>query len=88
MSKRNDALFVSRDKYHHHLGMNTWESLNAGKRTKNTYGLRSFEIIYHDQALYTEIITSLKDNGYPLIYSNDSVVTEDPWGNVIIIKQK
>jgi catechol 2,3-dioxygenase len=37
MSARPDALFISRDTYHHHLGINTWESLGAGKRTKNTY---------------------------------------------------
>ncbi len=29
MNNTNTALFVSRDGYHHNLGMNTWESLGA-----------------------------------------------------------
>jgi catechol 2,3-dioxygenase len=49
MNNMGNALFVSRDGYHHHLGMNTWESVGAGKRIKKTYGLRSFEIIYHEK---------------------------------------
>jgi catechol 2,3-dioxygenase len=37
MNDMGTALFVSRDGYHHHLGMNTWESLGAGKRSSKTY---------------------------------------------------
>jgi catechol 2,3-dioxygenase len=86
MNNRGDALFVSRDKYHHHLGMNTWLSLGAGKRTKNTYGLKSFEIRYHEAPLYETIRHNLGRDGYPIEFSPpSSIKVEDPWGNTIII---
>lgn len=85
----NDAtLFVSRDGYHHHLGMNTWESLGATKRTPKTYGLRSFELIYHDLTLYSQIRENLEKNNFPILQKNNSIQTEDPWGNIILISQK
>ncbi len=86
MNNRGDALFVSRDKYHHHLGMNTWLSLGAGKRTKNTYGLKSFEIQYHDMYLYEQVRNNLRRDGYPWEFSPpSSIKIEDPWGNTIVI---
>jgi catechol 2,3-dioxygenase len=42
------ALFLSRDGYHHHLGMNSWESSGAKKRTEPS-GLKSFEMRVHSQ---------------------------------------
>ena len=85
MNNMGNALFVSRDGYHHHLGMNTWESAGAGKRIKNTYGLRSFEIIYHEKELYEKVQENLKKAGYPIFQGNNSIKIEDPWGNAIQI---
>jgi catechol 2,3-dioxygenase len=87
MNNRDDALFISRDRYHHHLGMNTWESAGAGKRIENTYGLRSFEIIYQDQYLYEQVRNNLRKNGSPIeIIPPSSIKTLDPWGNQIILR--
>jgi catechol 2,3-dioxygenase len=36
------ALFFAAGGYHHHVGANTWHSLNAPKREKNITGLNSF----------------------------------------------
>lgn len=86
MNNRGDALFVSRDKYHHHLGMNTWLSLGALKRTKNTYGLKSFEIQYHDMYLYEQVRNNLRRDGFPIEFAPpSSIQTSDPWGNDVII---
>lgn len=87
MKNTGNALFISRDNYHHHLGINTWESLESKKRTKNTYGLRSFELIYHPDVFET-IRENLKNTGKTLIEKDSTLITEDPWGNVIIIKKK
>lgn len=59
MNDMGTALFISRDGYHHHLGMNTWESLGATKRREKTYGLRSYELIY-SQEIYRKIVENLK----------------------------
>lgn len=44
VAKLPSALFVSAGGYHHHIGLNTWESLGAGTR-KPSLGLASFTII-------------------------------------------
>lgn len=41
------ALFVSVDGYHHHIGLNTWESAGAKKR-RPALGLAQFEIVIPD----------------------------------------
>jgi catechol 2,3-dioxygenase len=87
MKNAGNALFVSRDGYHHHLGINTWESLGAKKRTKNTYGLRSFELIYQWE-LYEKIRNNLRQSGNVFEERDSIIMTEDPWGNVIYIQKK
>ncbi|MBX9808897.1 VOC family protein, partial [Candidatus Gracilibacteria bacterium] len=88
MSTTDTALFVSRDGYNHNLGMNTWESLGATKKAPKTYGLRSFELIYHDINLYSQIRENLEKNSFPILQKNNGIQTEDPWGNIIIISKK
>ncbi len=82
------ALFVSRDGYHHHLGMNTWESLWAKKRTPNTYGLRSFEIVYHDENLYNQILENIRNNNIQTRTKDTQIIIDDPWWNTIVIRKK
>ncbi|WP_412519082.1 VOC family protein [Staphylococcus simulans] len=39
------ALFLSDQKYHHHLAINTWQSNQPLKDAENTYGLTAFNIV-------------------------------------------
>jgi catechol 2,3-dioxygenase len=39
------ALFVAAGGYHHHIGLNTWESAGASPPPPGSTGLRSFELI-------------------------------------------
>lgn len=83
----DDSLFISRDGYHHHIGMNTWQSLGAGMRRENVYGLYSFELKV-DSEYFKEIKNSLKNNSLVIPEdSQESFETKDPWGNVIKIKK-
>lgn len=79
------ALFVSVAGYHHHLGMNTWESLGAGKRFPSL-GLNSFELILNSK----KDISALKErlNGAKLSYNEKegTLFVNDPWNNRIIVK--
>lgn len=63
--------------------MNTWESNGAKKREKNTLGLKQFEIVYFDPALYRSIHHRLNDLSLILESGNNFLITEDPWGNRI-----
>lgn len=39
------ALFLSDQKYHHHIAINTWQSNQPLKDAENTYGLTAFNIV-------------------------------------------
>lgn len=86
MNNMGTALFVSRDGYHHHLGLNTWESLGSKKRTENTYGLRSYELRY-TEALYEKIRENLNVAKIPYTEDTTTLRVDDPWGNTIKIRQ-
>lgn len=86
--ERDGALFVSKDGYHHHLGMNTWESNGAKKREENTLGLEQFEIVYFDPALYNSIYNRLMSQSRILESGENFLITEDPWGNRIKLSNK
>lgn len=49
------ALFVSTGKYHHHFGLNTWNSANGHAPTEDMVGLKSFTIVLKDAA-YAELV--------------------------------
>lgn len=78
------ALFLSDGKYHHHIGLNTWRSFGAGKRTK-TLGLKNFTLLLEDQNELSEIENSLKSNDLPYAKTEKSFTTWDPWGNELVL---
>ena len=79
-----NALFVSRDKYHHHIGMNTWESAGAKKR-ENEKGLKSFDIIVHSEKEFTEIKKRLILHAIAFNEKNNCIILHDPWHTQINI---
>ena len=42
------ALFLSRDGYHHHLGLNTWQGVGAPAPPPGSRGLEDFELLLPD----------------------------------------
>ncbi|HZD83312.1 MAG TPA: hypothetical protein VE076_10590, partial [Nitrososphaeraceae archaeon] len=44
------AAFLSAGGYHHHIGMNTWHSLNGGAHMSGEAGLEYFTIIIPDRS--------------------------------------
>jgi len=59
------ALFVSAGGYHHHLGLNIWNSRN-GVRVPGTAGLISFGIQIPDRKALEAITAQLDQNGSPV----------------------
>lgn len=73
------ALFMSAGGYHHHIGMNVWES-NGGKPTpENSAGLREFSMSLPDQAELDRLTAQIEAAGIPVIRSGDSVLVLDPF---------
>ena len=79
------ALFVSAGGYHHHLGLNTWESSGASKREEKL-GLKNFEIILKDRVDLDSLKTRLSDSSSGFSENNDSITFPDPWNNRITVK--
>ena len=78
------ALFVSAGGYHHHIGMNTWNSRGAAAPTPGSVGLRSFELRLGDAGALEAIIGRVRDAGLSLEPDPDGVATvRDPSGNLI-----
>lgn len=55
----SQAAFVSAGGYHHHIGLNTWESLNGAPPAPGTTGLYHFAILYPARAALADALRRL-----------------------------
>ena len=82
----DSAAFLSAGGYHHHIGLNTWESRGALAPPPGTTGLYHFAIRYPDRATLADALRRLDKAGVPLEGASDHGVSEalylrDPDGN-------
>jgi catechol 2,3-dioxygenase len=82
------AAFVSAGGYHHHIGLNTWESAGAPPPPRHTTGLYHVAIRYPDRRTLADALRRVLDAGIPLDGASDHGVSEalylrDPDGNGI-----
>ncbi len=82
------AAFLSAGGYHHHIGLNTWESQGGTPPPQGTTGLYHFAIRYSDRASLGDALRRLRSAGVPLDGASDHGVSEalylhDPDGNGI-----
>jgi catechol 2,3-dioxygenase len=82
----DSAAFLAAGGYHHHIGLNTWESEGGGPPAPGTTGLYHFAIRYPDRASLGDALRRLRDAGVTLDGASDHGVSEalylrDPDGN-------
>jgi catechol 2,3-dioxygenase len=77
------ALFVSAGGYHHHLGLNTWQSLGAGPPPSGAVGLGSFEVVLPDAAELERVLARVSEAGIESERSDGAAVVRDPSGNFV-----
>ena len=80
------AAFVSAGGYHHHIGLNTWESAGGAPPTRGSTGLYHVAILYPDRAGLADALARLVAAGVRLDGASDHGVSEalylrDPDGN-------
>ena len=80
------AAFLSADGYHHHLGLNTWESAGGQPPAPGTTGLYHVALLYPSRAELGEAVRRVLSAGIPLEGAADHGVSEavylrDPDGN-------
>lgn len=80
------ALFVSAGGYHHHLGLNIWESFQAPAVTADIYGLAQFEIHFASPSARQAVVNRLAESNHALERHNASVIVHDPFGIAIALQ--
>jgi catechol 2,3-dioxygenase len=84
----DQAAFLSAGGYHHHIGLNTWESRGGSPPPAGTTGLYHVAIRYPDRVTLGDALRRLVDNRIPISGATDHGVSEaiylrDPDGNGI-----
>ena len=82
----DQAAFIAAGNYHHHIGLNTWQSKGAPPLRKEGVGLYHTAILYPTRKDLAIILERLRKNNYPLSGASDHGVSEalyldDPDGN-------
>ncbi len=83
-----DAAFVSAGGYHHHIGLNTWESKGGSPPPSSSTGLYHVAILYPNRAALADALKRLVAANVQLDGASDHGVSEalylrDPDGNGI-----
>jgi catechol 2,3-dioxygenase len=83
---RDQAAFISAGGYHHHIGLNTWESKGGSPPPPGSTGLYHHAILYPSRPVLARAVRRLLEAGWPLTGAADHGVSEavyldDPDGN-------
>ena len=82
----SQAAFISAGGYHHHIGLNTWESAGGSPPPPHSTGLYHLAILYPTRATLADALRRLMHAGIELDGASDHGVSEalylrDPDGN-------
>jgi catechol 2,3-dioxygenase len=72
----NEAAFLSAGGYHHHIGLNTWESAGGPPPAPGTTGLYHLAIVYPTRALLADALRRVLAAGIQLDGASDHGVSE------------
>ena len=84
----DEAAFLSAGGYHHHIGLNTWQSKGGKPPAPGTTGLYHFAINYPTRRDLAVALKRLLDNGWSIDGASDhgtheAIYLHDPDGNGI-----
>ncbi len=82
----DQAAFLSAGGYHHHIGLNTWESKGGSPPPRGTTGLYHVAVRFPSRRALAEAVRDVVQAGIPLHGASDHGVSEaiylaDPDGN-------
>lgn len=79
------ATFVSAGGYHHHIGMNTWQSLNAPPSPEDARGLKFYTILLPDKDSLQAVVEQVRTANIHIDEHDSSWFVRDPAGNRILL---
>ena len=71
-----EAAFISAGGYHHHIGLNTWESRGGSPPPPGTTGLYHLAVLYPTRAALADALRRLQHAGVTLDGASDHGVSE------------
>jgi catechol 2,3-dioxygenase len=84
------ALFVSAGGYHHHLGLNTWNSGGGPAPHPGAIGLRHYEIVLPGEQALSDVLGRVSAAGVPTEAVDELVPgghrLRDPSGNALVLR--
>ncbi len=80
------ALFVSAGGYHHHLGLNVWNSRGGTRPADGAIGLRHYEVLLPDVSSLESVLGRVSDAGLPVSRIGDGTLVRDPSGIGVLLR--
>lgn len=78
------AGFLSAGGYHHHIGLNMWQSRGASPLPAGALGLVNYMVVLPAEEAKSAILNNLTRLGYPFEKSGPDLMVRDPAGNGIV----
>jgi catechol 2,3-dioxygenase len=79
------ALFVAAGGYHHHIGLNTWESAGGSPPPQGSTGLRSFELVLPSREEADRVAEQARAAGADVSASDGRAIVLDPWRDAVLL---
>ena len=80
------ALFVAAGGYHHHIGLNTWNSRDGARPASGSVGLRAYEVRLGDDAALQQALARVNDAGIVTeVGPGGATLVRDPSGNGVLL---
>ncbi len=80
------ALFVSAGGYHHHIGLNTWNSAGSAPPAPGAVGLRSFDVRLPGADELDRVLARVSAAGLTAETVDGGAVVRDPSGNAVVLR--
>ncbi|HEX3831477.1 MAG TPA: VOC family protein, partial [Solirubrobacteraceae bacterium] len=80
------ALFVSAGGYHHHIGLNTWNSAGAAPPPPGAVGLRAFDVRLPDRDELDRVLARVSAAGLTAETLHGATAVRDPSGNAVLLR--
>jgi catechol 2,3-dioxygenase len=82
----SQAAFLSAGGYHHHIGLNTWNSRGAAPPASGAIGLRSFEITLPNAEELYRVLERARAAGIETREEAGGSLIRDPAGNGVLLR--
>lgn len=80
------ALFVAAGGYHHHIGLNTWNSAGSAPPAPGAIGLDHYEILLPDAKELDAVLGRAREHGLPVQDTPHGPLLRDPSGNALVLR--